>query len=133
MRKILFRGKRKDNGEWVKGSFWDEVPGELVGIAQYGSCVFHHVDLATVGQFTGLTDKNGNRIFEGDIIKIPDDYDEFGINAGEVYEVYFAFGGFRLKPKRSNAKGFWLEDDKTVEIIGNIHDNPELLNGGNEE
>ena len=81
----------------------------------------------TIGQYTGLADKNGKKIFEGDIIKIPDDYDEFGINAGEIYEVYFAFGGFRLKPKYSKAKGFWLEDDKTVEVIGNIHDNPELL------
>jgi uncharacterized phage protein (TIGR01671 family) len=134
MREILFRGKRKDTGEWLQGDLIHsqyKLGDTCVG--QYGNTVgIHQVDPETVGQFTGLIDKNGKKIFEGDIIKIPDDYDEFGINAGEVYEVYFAFGGFRLKPKRSNAKGFWLEDDKTVEIIGNIHDNPELLNGGNE-
>jgi uncharacterized phage protein (TIGR01671 family) len=137
MREILFRGKRIDNGEWVEGFLLKEC--------NYATCSWNlaiehktdrfgkfaydvaEINPETVGQYTGLTDKNGKKIFEGDIIKIPDDYDEFGISAGEIYEVYFAFGGFRLKPKYSKAKGFWLEDDETVEIIGNIHDNPELL------
>lgn len=80
-------------------------------------------------QFTGLHDCEGKEIYEGDIIKIPDDWDEYGFNAGEAYQVYFAFGGFRLKPKyRINAKGNYLEDDK-IKIIGNIHENPELLKG----
>ena len=133
MREILFRGKRYDDGSWVEGYLiHDEYCNTHIPYIGYLFDAGHDVDIAeiilgTVGQFTGLTDKNGKKIFEGDIIKIPDDYDEFGINAGAVYEVYFAFGGFRLKPKRSNAKGFWLEDDKTVEIIGNIHENPELL------
>ena len=141
MREILFRGKRCDTGEWAQGYYiradhhWHKhgIHKDWIALgasANGGWFALHSkyaVKSETVEQFTGLTDKNGKRIFEGDIIKIPDDYDEFGINAGEVYEVYFAFGGFRLKPKRSNAKGFWLEDDKTVEIVGNIHDNPELL------
>jgi uncharacterized phage protein (TIGR01671 family) len=141
MREILFRGKRCDNGEWVQGYYiraehhWHKhgIHKDWITLgasANGGWFVLHNkyaVKAETVGQFTGLTDKNGKKIFEGDIIKIPDDYDEFGINAGEIYEVYFAFGGFRLKPKYSKAKGFWLEDDKTVEVIGNIHDNPKLL------
>ena len=141
MREILFRGKRCDNGEWVQGYYiraehhWHNhgIHKDWITLgasANGGWFALHNkyaVKAETVGQFTGLTDKNGKKIFEGDIIKIPDDYDEFGINAGEIYEVYFAFGGFRLKPKYSKAKGFWLEDDATVEIIGNIHDNPELL------
>ena len=90
---------------------------------------WYEVDPETVGECTGLRDKNCKLIFEGDIIKIPDDFDEFGMNAGEIYQVYFCCGGFRLKPKYSKARGYWLEDDKTVEIIGNIHDNPELLKG----
>ena len=133
MREILFRGKSELLG-WVYGWYCPEVKwGEHhfpVGITQKtkeGWLDDAVVIPETIGQFTGLTDKNGKKIFEGDIIKIPDDYEEFGINAGEIYEVYFAFGGFRLKPKYSQAKGFWLEDDETVEIIGNIHDNPELL------
>lgn len=141
MREILFRGKRCDNSEWVQGYYiraehhWHNhgIHKDWITLgasANGGWFALHNkyaVKAETVGQFTGLTDKNGKKIFEGDIIKIPDDYDEFGINAGEIYEVYFAFGGFRLKPKYSKAKGFWLEDDETVEIIGNIHDNPELL------
>lgn len=70
---------------------------------------------------------NGQDIYEGDIIKIPEDWDEYGFNAGEKYEVCFAFGGFRLKPKyRKDVKGFYLEDDG-IKIIGNIYKNPELL------
>ena len=135
MREILFRGKRTDNGEWIYGDLIQNV--NCVKIREQEKDVKHiaksfEIDQETVGQFTCLTDKNGEKIFEGDIIKIPDDYDEFGINAGEIYDVYFAFGGFRLKPKYSKAKGFWLEDDKTVEVIGNIHDNSELLKGGEE-
>ena len=135
MREILFRGKRTDNGKWVEGEllhdmqdrpyiYW-KTPKELPIVFSNHAIVRPE----TVGQYTGLTDKNGKKIFEGDIIKIPDDYDEYGHNAGEIYAVYFDFGGFRLKPKYTKARGYWLEDDKTVEIIGNIHDNPELIGG----
>lgn len=50
------------------------------------------------------------------------------MSAGEMYEVYFAYGGFRLKPKyRNKAKGYWLEESDELEVIGNVWDNPELL------
>jgi uncharacterized phage protein (TIGR01671 family) len=139
MREILFRGKRIDTGEWIAGQLIRYNDGRA-RIAETGEKIFcyemdtsiiqtvaHHVATETVGQYTRLTDKNGKKIFEGDIIKIPDDYNEFGHNAGEIYEVYFCCGGFRLKPKYTKARGYWLEDDETVEVIGNIHDNPELL------
>lgn len=125
MREILFRGKRKDNGEWVKGSFWDEIPGKLGGIAQYGSCVFHHIDLETVGQFTGLIDKNGAKVFDGDIVKVLQ-----GKDKGVAY-VGFENGSFMLYPRTGNIYertlwAYWY-NDWDVEIIGNIHDNTELL------
>ncbi len=79
-------------------------------------------------QFTGLTDKNGKKVFEGDIIKVNDDYEEYGMAAGEIYEIYFAYGGFRMKPKfRKRAKGYYAEDGNDFEILGNIYENPELL------
>lgn len=80
-------------------------------------------------QCTDLKDKNGKLIYEGDIVKIPDDYDNFGLMAGEAREVYFKSGGFRLKPWKSprDCRGHWLEDEDLVEIIGNVYQNPELL------
>ena len=138
MREILFKAKREDNGEWVEGYFckakyyrtekelfcWITVPhpeSDYLPSDKYMVCP------ETVCQYTGLKDKNGKKIWENDIIKIPDDYDKFGHNAGEFYEIYFCYGGFRLKPKYSKARGYWLEDDETVEVIGNIFDNPELM------
>ena len=77
---------------------------------------------------TGLKDKNGKLIYEGDIVQIPTNWDEYGMMAGEKREIYFNEGGFRLKPKwDKNSRGNWLEDTKDLKIIGNIYENSELL------
>ena len=134
MREVLFRGKRIDNDEWIKGSFWNEIPGELGGIATYGSCVFRHVHLTTVGQFTGLTDKNGEKIFEGDIVKSVFNKESYVVLCGEyVYETDYTgeMHGFYLENirKKYDVSPFGCSYNWAV-IIGNIHDNPELITGG---
>lgn len=92
------------------------------------STEFNEIELM---ESTGLKDKNGKEVFEGDIVKVPDDYDAFGHNAGEILKVAFDSGCFRLKRPNSKGRGFYFEDNNTVEIIGNIYENPELL--GEEE
>ena len=125
MREILFRGKRMDNGEWVEGDICHH-DGVVSYIGQHpadGSMVCYDLDPSTVGQFTGLRDKNGKRIFEGDVV-LKRTYHgkkafpvEFG---GGMF--YCGFGG-----GSSTATHRYTLEDKQIEIIGNIHDNPELL------
>ena len=126
MREILFRGKRVDNSEWVEGYYcrafrWAGDKEPVPAIQENDSFMFRAIDPETVGQYTGLTDKNGNRIFEGDIIK-------FCTGLKKPYIVEFDTGRFVLTRSDAHAE---IIDVCIVpcEVIGNIHDNPELLKG----
>lgn len=121
MREILFRGKRIDNGEWVEGNYSIMLSGR-VAIQPIGRIVTYEVLPTTVGQFTGLTDKNGNKIFEGDILE--SDSERFVVDWDDE------FSGFYLtdvNPRHQGVAMFANVADDGY-IIGNVHDNPEMLN-----
>lgn len=127
MREILFRGKRLDNVEWVEGDLVHSVyKVRDTCVGTYGSSLgMHQVDPSTVGQYTGLKDKNGKRIFEGDVAKVLQGKDK------DIAYVGFENGAFMLYPKTGNIYErtlweYWY-NDWDVEVIGNITDNPELL------
>ena len=146
MREILFRGKRVDNNEWVEG-FYVNVPEhykqEMSGksyIVSINNGLFMEVVHESVGEYTGLTDKNGKRIFEGDIIRA------ITVDTGTEEIAVVCFGNFIDENNDDEYIGFYIEFDdikvtvaqlaleeckNRIEIIGNIHDNPELL--GDEE
>ena len=135
MREILFRGKRVDNGEWIQGDIVQfPVHGVVRIVEQEPSYKDAEVDSDTVGQYTGLTDKNGRKIFEGDIIHL--EYSQVffgGVYFGEyTAEVSYKEGCFITDGTNNGDEietplsGF---DNDELEIIGNIHDNPELLGG----
>lgn len=143
MREILFRGKCKYNGKWIEGclvklgreSFSDPerygICNKAVPLGESGVCYNLKIDEIvpeTVGQYTGLTDKNGEKIFEGDVIKCISRFDakdmvvifekaEFHLVDCQRYKNYTECCGYRYFGT--------LE----TEVIGNIHDNSELLKG----
>ena len=135
MREILFRGKRLSDGEWIDGNlFIDEKKDKheiLVGYVNYR--IGWEVDPETVGQFTGLTDKNGKKIFEGDIIDASNEWwgaagpagHDCPIIAVEFSEFHCGFDPFADYDCDCDV----YIKAKGCEIIGNIHDNPELLKG----
>lgn len=145
MREILFRGQTRRKGEkvWMDGSPVDsnwvyggifQGPNMSV-IYGYDPIEKHVVYSDTVGQFTGLTDKNGEKVFEGDILEFTDinaDYEWIGrVEFGNPNEEYN--WGFQLvyikgeKPNTDILLWFDMEDTGAfAEVIGNIHDNPEL-------
>ena len=135
MREILFRGKRCDNGEWVQGFYvraahhWHKhgihKDWIICGASANGGWFALHnkyaVKAETVGQYTGLTDKNGKKIFEGDIVQGKDRLEKHLEVFGYIDHKNGSFvitGDFMTHYR-------WL--DYEVEVIGNIHDNHELL------
>lgn len=124
MREILFRGKRTDNGEWVQGYpcryGWIGKEKDYI-IPDYASALYTaEVDPETIGQYTGLTDKNGNKIFEGDIVW--SDYEEErGIVQwdNDMAKFIITFSTFTVD--------FDSIYGGKLEIIGNIYDDHELL------
>ncbi|MBR4930403.1 MAG: hypothetical protein IKZ00_06330 [Bacteroidaceae bacterium] len=141
MREILFRGKRIDNGEWVLGSYieaGDSAESVFVIIPRnaehWGSAEFncgYQVDPDTIGQYTGLKDKNGRCIFEGDIVEavLPPSISQPSF-VWPFMPVVFAEGVFGLQDHRGGVTPFKsFAPTVTFEIKGNVYDNPELLKG----
>lgn len=135
MREILFRGKPLVNlhGKFIYGS---------LGVIHTDLCAIYHcfefeddemqlVDIGTVGQYTGLTDKNGKKIFEGDIIRQVNSYDKLEMTGvvrfskSSQFVISHTYTEKENCYKRGKKKAFAIKTN--CEIIGNIYDNPELL------
>ena len=149
MREIIFRGKRIDNGEWIYGVPAQDEHGETVIIENVFECGEYdcrgaeclYVDENSIGQYTGLTDKNGTKIFEGDVLKI----DRIGNGLGDYYIPPLPYP-VNVAVKWDLCGWMWetlCEDKRYIqfpdawchfrcEVIGNIHDNPELMKGEQE-
>lgn len=134
MREILFRGKRLDNGEWVEGYFvnlWLIHYQKHQPIIADNNAVSYNVDPSTVGQYTGLCDKKGKKIFEGDIVDASDEWWDASGPAGHDSPVILVewsndLCGFEPFANYDCDCGVYISA-KNCEVIGNIHDNPELL------
>ena len=142
MREILFRGKRTDNDEWIKG-YLHKTDGVGKGYRAFAIQVqdidsymcrphSHEVQPKTVGQYTGLTDKNGKKIFEGDIVKFhTETYTSESDTIGKIeyfngtFGISYKYGKHFLEFINMSMYVRWYE------VIGNIHDNPELLEKDN--
>lgn len=149
MREILFKAKRIDNGEWIVGclinldddtfriatSCLQNEADELLLVCSY------EVDPSTICQFTGLTDKNGQKIWENDVVKCIDK------NSDSEFIAVVEFGnpnsfyswGYQLKHIKGDKPNLdillWIDMEETgatCEVIGNLFDNPQLLKGGAE-
>ena len=139
MTEILFRGKRADSGEWVEGDLLQtryhsgHIEYQIMPQTPVSSA--YPVLSETIGQYTGLTDRNGTMIFEGDIlastIEIIDCNDEgYSISYGreDIGVVEYRRDAFLITHKPGNwARSFFGCDNY---VLGNVFDNPELLDGG---
>ena len=130
MREILFRGKRADNGEWETGSLViirDGCSDKEVFIADKMTGYHTPVIPETVGQYTGLHDKNGRKIFEGDIVEYG------GTHHQVVFEKRCGNAYFGIVMSEIETWGFSnVTPANGMEVIGNIYDNPELMGGWEE-
>ena len=136
MREILFRGKRVDNGEWIEGHYvrygYTGKENDYI-VPVYASDLYAiEVIPETVGQYTGLTDKNGKKIFEGDIVQRRNK--ELLLNNIFDFKIVFipvkaCFTAVDISGGNVTFISDYINNKYDIEVIGNIHDNPELLDG----
>lgn len=128
MREILFRGKREDNGEWVFG-FLCQMWGAYHIIDENDENTAFPIDCETVGQYTGIKDKYGEKIFEGDIIQYQPEYELRPLRSFVVYDTEpYNYPAFDLYTHEFEANGLQCAHEECgCEVIGNRWDNPELL------
>lgn len=136
MREILFKAKRIDNGEWVEGYYLRDqyhIGGKDIIFYRKDSDLFtiytDIIDIETLCQFTGLTDKNDNKIWENDIVNHNGKYApvKFGRYCSSFDYGNYNFGFYVDFPEKTFYRkelGYW---HRKVETAGNIFDNPELL------
>ena len=128
MREILFRGKPIGGGEFIYGHYTEHKGVAQIWIGSDNGQWNYLVSPETVGQFTGLTDKNGKKIFEGDIIKHYNrDDNPTSFDVGRVFWDSTKCRWLRTSQKCDYNPEMWSSSAKGYVIIGNIHDNPELL------
>ena len=129
-RDIVFRGKRVDNGQWVEGSLIGEdvIVGKIVDFDEdyFTTEFWYKVDTETVGQFTGITDINDIKIFEGDIAKYYNPYSKQWYTHIVKWDKMFASFGFFTEDSEWCKENDWLKIE-CIEVIGNIYDNKDLL------
>ena len=139
MREILFKAKRKDNGEWVEGSLisTEDNSGFILrsktkafipkGTNTFCSTECYEIDQTTLCQYTGLTDKHDNKIWENDICDREEKYPEIvTFNKGDWQLDYSYVFGKEMHTDACNL-GFYVCERNCVEVIGNIFDNADLL------
>ena len=133
MDRFLFRGKRKDSGEWVIDNYAFNINGikDLHFILDDDVVMRRDVDPTTIGQCTGLKDRNGKLIFEGDILKlVADELTEVPVRLSKPHVVTWRRDSWTLIDnvrQFARALSWMTSSGACAEIIGNIHDNPELL------
>jgi uncharacterized phage protein (TIGR01671 family) len=127
MREILFRAKYKHD-KWAYGHYvklWDT---HCINLGKENACYNMDISIETLGQYTGLTDKNGTKIFEGDIIKANSNIYGSPFFDGIIGKVVYAECSFFIEPKNPIDSQYLFADEcAEIEIIGNVYDNPELL------
>lgn len=119
MREILFKAKTKDTKQWIEGYPYPSITGELRYMTCYDPCCnnqymvnSYEIDPETVCQYTGLTDKNGKKVFESDIIVAYDENDKWIVS--------FQSGCWIVETEKS--WDFLATNARDIEVIGNIHD-----------
>lgn len=126
MREILFKAKRLDNGEWVEGLL-TVMWGQYHIINPKDENTAYPIDTDTICQYTGLTDKNGNKIWENDICDRHETFPEIVKQRNGDWTLDYSYA---YKKEYGNSYcnlGFYVCDRSCVKVIGNIFDNPELL------